>query len=311
LRYNALVLRAFDPDQGQLVPCEVGTRAPWIHARDPSRAELDALAEQFGLPVAVLGHALDVDEIARVRHDESGATLVIVRVPWECPERGKAQPRSTALGIVVGKGRIVTITQDDPDVLEPLLARGRPQLDPPVQFVVTVVHVAAERFFTHLRGIEERIDSLEAKIEDELHNRVILELLAEQKNLVHLASALTANRIMLEQLREHAPKSVHGNIEDALVELNQAIEKTRVERDGLAQTMNAFTSIVSNNLNYVMKFLTALTIVLTLPMVISSAYGMNVALPGERLPGMFWYLNGLTAVITLAVTVWFWLKRWL
>jgi magnesium transporter len=258
-----------------------------------------------------LGHALDVDEVARVAIDESGVMFVIVRVPWLCQVGKHAMPRSTAFGIATGKKRVVTITHDDAEIVESLVARASRGLDASLGFAVWVVHAAAERFLHHLRGIEERIDRLESKIESELHNQVILELLAEQKNLVHLATALRANKIMLEQLGEHAPKALHATIEDAMIELRQAIETAQVERDMLTQTMSAFTSIVSNNLNDAMKFLTALTIVLTVPTIVGALWGMNVELPAAQQTLAFWYLVGGASVMSGLIALLFWRRGWL
>jgi magnesium transporter len=305
------VLRAFDRDVGNLVPCAPTTSAEWIHARDPSAEELEGIAAELGVSPRLLEHALDVDEVARVAEDANGVILVIVRVPW-LQDAGKRQmPRSSAFGIAVGDKRVVTITRDDTDVLEPLVARASAGFDASLLFAVWVVHAAAERFLFHLRGIEERIDRLEAKIEAEFHNGVILELLDEQKNLVHLTTALRANKIMTERLGECAPKAAHASIADATIELRQAIEIAQVEHDMLAQTMSAFTSIVSNNLNDAMKFLTALTIVVTVPTIVGSLWGMNVSLPGDDLSTAFWYLLMLATGVSGLLALLFWRRGWL
>jgi magnesium transporter len=305
------VLRAFDSDVGNLVPCGPETRAEWIHVRDPSAEELDGIAQELGIPARVLGHALDVDEVARVTTDPSGVIFVIVRVPWLCAVDSVEMPRSTAFGIAISKKRVITVARDDSEILELLVARATHGIDVSAGFAVWVVHAAAERYLHHLRGIEERIDRLESNIENELHNGVILELLAEQKNLVQLVTALRANKIMLEQFRERAPKSMHASIEDAMIELRQAIETGQVERDMLTQTMSAFTSIVSNNLNDAMKFLTALTIVLTVPTIVGALWGMNVALPVEEQAYAFWYLLGGASVVSGVIALLFWRRGWL
>jgi magnesium transporter len=305
------VIRAFDPDVGNLVPCGPETEAEWIHARDPSADELDGVAADIGVSPRLLAHALDVDEVARVTVDPGGVVFVIVRVPWMGRSGTTEMPRSTAFGIAIAKKRVVTVTRDDAEIIEPLIERASRGLDPSPGFAVWVVHAAAERYLHHLRGIEERIDRLEAKIESELHNGVIFELLAEQKNLVQLVTALRANKIMLEQFSERAPKTLHATIEDAMIELRQAIETGQVERDMLAQTMSAFTSIVSNNLNDAMKFLTALTIVLTVPTIVGALWGMNVQLPLAQQSLAFWILVGAAGVLSGVLALLFWRRGWL
>ena len=304
------MLRAFDGEIGNLVPCDEETRASWIHARDPTRAEIDAVAARLAVSPDMLEQALDADGVARVC-EASGALLIVLRVPWICGAETENAVSSTAFVILVGDETVATVTRDEGDMLEAIVARVADRFEPSIQFAVAAIRVVARSFLQHLRGIEERIDHLEVKIENDLSNKTIVALLLEQKNLIHLESALEADKIVIDELRKRIPGGAHGDLDDATNEVKQAIAIARVERDVLAQTMSAFGSIVSNNLNDAMKFLTSVTIVLMVPTMVAGFWGMNVALPAEDLPLAFWGLMAGTAVACALTTFVLWRRGWL
>jgi magnesium transporter len=305
------VLRAFDREIGNLVPCDRDTRASWIHARDPSRDEIDAVAARVGVSAHALERAVDPDGVARVSEASSGALLLVLRVPWLCGAESENAVRSTAFVILIGESMVATVTRDDGDILEAIVRRVADGFEPSIQLAVATIRVVAEAFLHHLRAIEERIDHLEVKIENDLTNKTIVALLLEQKNLIQLESALAADKIVIDELRKRIPDRSHGDLDDAMNEVMQAIATARVERDVLAQTMSAFGSIVSNNLNDAMKFLTSVTIVLMVPTIVAGFWGMNVALPVEQLPVAFWLLLAGTAVASALTTFVLWRRGWL
>jgi magnesium transporter len=305
------VLRAFDPEIGNLVPCDEDTRAPWIHARDPTRAEVDAVAARLGVSSQLLDRALDPGGVARVSEASGGTVLIVLRVPWICGAERENAVSSTAFVILIGENTVATVTRDDGVMLEALVRRVADRFEPSMELAVAALRVVAETFLHHLRGIEERIDHLEVKIENDLSNRTIVALLLEQKNLIHLEGALAADKIVIEELRTRLPDGSHGDLDDATNAVMQAIAAARVERDVLAQTMSAFGSIVSNNLNDAMKFLTSVTIVLMVPTIVAGFWGMNVALPVEQLPLAFWFLVAGTVVASALTTFVLWRRGWL
>jgi magnesium transporter len=140
-------------------------------------------------------------------------------------------------------------------------------------------------------------------------------LLRYQKALVHFTTALASDAIMLERLARDA----HDNLfnldrdlmDDVTVEFRQAIEMTKIQEEILSQMMDAFASIISNNLNVVVKVLTALTIVLTIPTMVASFYGMNVNLPGQHHPAAFLGTVLISLLGAAILALWFWRKRWL
>jgi len=148
-----------------------------------------------------------------------------------------------------------------------------------------------------------------------LRNREVLELLKYQKSLTYFTTALKANQLMMDRLQKGQMFKMFPDdedlLEDALTEIGQAIEMTNISSGILSQMMDAFASIISNNLNAVMKFLASVTIILALPTLVASIYGMNVTLPLSGHPSAFWGVLGFAVVVSLLVVVIFWRRDWL
>ncbi|MCC6337079.1 MAG: magnesium transporter CorA family protein [Myxococcales bacterium] len=284
----------------------------WVHAAAPGAEERRAL-EAAGIAPALLAYALDPDEVARVDHDGACA-LVVLRVP--APGNGDGVPfRTTTLGVIFREGLVVTVSAGGAELAAALAARQG--LDPSRtnHFVLNLVGVCAANYLAHLRDIERAVDTLEEELEASLRNREVLGLLKYQKALVHFTTGLEANELMLSRLPKDARFAVSAEdqalLEDAQVELRQALQMTRITEEILSQMMDAFASIISNNLNVVMKVLTALTLVLTFPTMVASFYGMNVDLPLQHHPLAFFFVLLGSFTVAGAVAFFFWRKRWL
>jgi magnesium transporter len=292
------VLLAYDAASRSLLPCGQPTGAQWIHASDPSPEELAWIHEWMKIPESLLAHALDVDEIARVDRDGK-ERLVVVRVPHH-------PARAIAFGVVLDGGRVLTIVRQENELAQ--IVAGRCDLDPAQheRFLLTVVLCAAERFLTLVRAIDRDVGELEEKLQESLRNEEVHGLLLQQKALVHFMTALSSNRIMMDRLRRDAAFKFDMDLfDDVEVELHQASEMVTVSNHILSETMDAFASIISNNLNVVMKALTSLTLLATIPTVIASFYGMNVGLPGQHGAAAFAFVvvGSLAVVAVVAVAL--------
>ena len=152
------------------------------------------------------------------------------------------------------------------------------------RFVLHLLLLTAQRYLFHLADINRAVDGAEDRLQRSLRNQELLELLRYQKSLVYFTTALKANELMLQRLQRSRMFDAYPDdedlLEDALTEMQQAIEVVGITGSILAGMMDAFASIISNNLNAVMKFLASVTIVLSFPTILASLYGMNVALPG-------------------------------
>jgi len=308
------MLSAWSTTHHRLEPVAPGAplaSARWLHAHAPTAAEREVLGG-LGVPASFLEHALDINELARIDHDD-GARLVVVRVPW--PAAAADEPWRTApIGVIVVAGHLVTVGAADDDTLTHV---GLPSLEgaDPTRFVLRLLERVAAAFLADLQAIDRAVDEVENRLQDAQENIHIRELLRLQKSLVHFEIALKSNQMMLGRLRRDSrfPRdaSDDGLFDDVEVELAQAAEMTTISVNILSGMMDAFASIISNNLNVVMKRLTSLTLLVSIPTVVASFYGMNVMLPLAQHPLAFALTLVGSLAIVVGVAVAFRQRRWL
>ncbi len=212
-------------------------------------------------------------------------TLVILRVPRYQGETSDIPYTTVPLGIIQTDRVVVTVCSFESDLIRGL-TNGRVRnlsTSKRNRFLLHIFLVAAQQYLTYLRAINKTVDVLEDKLQLSLRNREVLELLKYQKSLTYFTTALKANELMMARLQKSQLFRMYPDdedlLEDALTEIGQAIEMTNISSGILSAMMDAFASIISNNLNVVMKFLASVTIILALPSLVASIYGMNVDLP--------------------------------
>jgi len=287
----------------------------WADAVNPTAEEVDRL-KALGVPAHFLKHALDLGERPRVEHEQN-TTLIVLRLPVARGTEAEVPYQTLPLGIILTDRMIVTACRVQENLAHMLLARQQESVSTTQhsRFLLQLFFGVAETYLEQLAEINEAVEALEDRLEQSLQNREVLGLLRYQKSLTYFITALRSNRLMLERLRrshlfEGAPQDLEL-LEDVLTETEQAIEITGIASDILSQMMDAFASIISNNLNVVMKFLAVVTVVLSVPTLIASLYGMNVGLPGEEHPLVFVAIVAVSAAISLLLLWLFRRKNWL
>ena len=297
-------------EQG-LQQVEQPTKGCWINAVGPSPEEINQLVE-WGFDPDLITYSLDLDEMAHLEKDEDdGYTFVLVRIPYYQGDLSDIPFSTAPLGIIILKGELVaTICRFDSDIVRVLgnskyrgLRTGKRY-----RFVLYALLETATRFLSNLREINKTVEILEDKLQKSTRNHELLELLKYQKSLTYFISSLRSNELMLERLHRAKMFNQYEDdqelLEDVMTENQQALQMTRIASDILSSMMDAFASIISNNVNTVMKVLTALTIILSLPTMITSFYGMNVGLPlgGHPLAYLFILIVSLVLVgITILI----------
>jgi len=286
----------------------------WISAIDPRPEEIEQL-EEWGIEPELITYSLDLDEMARVERDE-GYTLILLRIPRLQDENQDIPYITIPMGIVIKDNFIATICRHPNDISR-ILTNGKYRgfkTAKRYRFVLYVLLETATRYLAHLRDINRAVDHIEDQLQKSTRNRELLELLKYQKCLVYFTTALRSNEVMMERLQRMKMFNQYGEdedlLEDVLTENQQAIQTTNIQTEILSSTMDAFASIISNNLNVVMKALAALTIILNLPTIIASFYGMNVALPGEGHPLAFLSIFGIAIGMTAIATFIFYKRDW-
>jgi len=231
--------------------------------------------------------------------------------------RRRRGPYTTApLGIILTRDHVVTVARVQNGVMHGLLSGRVRGLSTVKQnrFVLHLLLVTAQKYLAYLRDLNRSVDTIEDRLQASLRNREVHELLKHQKSLVYFTTALKQNELMLRRLQrsklfESYPED--GELlDDVMTEVQQAIEMTDISSNILSNMMDAFASIISNNLNVVMKFLASVTIVMSVPTMVASFYGMNVALPLASYPYAFAMTLGVSLVISLLVVLVFRKKDW-
>lgn len=272
----------------------------WINVIDPTTDEIEWLTS-IGLPQDFVTYPLDVDERARTEREDDGTLLVLLRVPYFQGVRADVPYITIPLGVITNSKFIVTICRRPNDILQEF-ASGRVrnlETGKRNRFILRLLLSAASRYLSYLREIDRIIDGVEDQLQRSQRNRELLELLKYQKSLVYFTTALKSNELMMERLQRWQFFRMYEEdedlLEDVITENQQAIEMTNISTNILSSTMDAFASIISNNLNVVMKFLASATIVVSLPTIVYSFFGMNVDLPFQNL--------GFASTIILAVSL--------
>ncbi|HVJ16627.1 MAG TPA: magnesium transporter CorA family protein, partial [Polyangiaceae bacterium] len=249
---------------------------------DPHEKEWAELASNSALPDEFVRHSLDPDERTRFHCTES-AMLLVLRVPTTNSASGL--PFATApLGLILANGNLYAVSAVESSVLSDLRQLSAEVASwPRHRLILHALRLTADAYLHDLAAINAAVDGLEDRLREALENRAVLEILKYQKSLVYFTTALHSLEQLVERLQKtpefHLPEAALQTSEEVLIEIRQALEVATVSRDILSEMMDAFASIISNNLNVVMKFMAAVTVILTLPVTVASFWGMNVPLP--------------------------------
>lgn len=286
----------------------------WINTINPTPDEIQQL-QAIGIPNDYITYPLDLDERSRTER-ENGELLIILRIPHFQGETSDIPYITIPLGIIVTEQYLVTVCKYNNDILQDFV-NGKVKgliTSKRLRFVLMLFLYTAGKFLAYLRQINKVVDSLEDQLQESTRNSEVLELLKYQKSLTYFTTALKSNELMMERLqRSQLFKTFPEDedlLDDVLTENQQAIEMTNISSNILSSMMDAFASIISNNLNSVMKLLASITIVLSVPTMIASFYGMNVHVPFESHPYAFLFTLGLSFAISLTVVYIFWKHDW-
>jgi magnesium transporter len=283
----------------------------WVKAVDPTPEEIQKLVD-WGIDADYINYSLDLDEMPRMERDEE-YTFILLRIPHSQPE-SDIPFITIPLGIMIKGNTVVTICRYDKEMFK-ILANGKYRLlktGKRYRFALYIFLETATRYLMHLREINRMTEAIEDQLQKSTRNREVLELLKYQKSLTYFATALRSNEVMMERVQRTQIFNYYEDdqdlLEDVLTENQQAIQMTNINTEILSSMMDAFASIISNNLNGVMKALAAITIIINVPAVVAAFYGMNVALPGETHPLAFLTVIGISLALT-AIAIFIFYKR--
>jgi magnesium transporter len=286
----------------------------WVKVVDPTPEEIQKLVG-WGIDTEYVNYSLDLDEMPRLERDDD-YTFILIRIPHRQPD-SDIPYIAIPLGIMIKGNMIVTICRHDKEMFK-VLANGKYRLlktGKRYRFALYIFLETATRYLTHLREINRMTEAIEDKLQQSTRNREVLELLKYQKSLTYFATALRSNEVMMERVQRTQMFNQYEEdqdlLEDVLTENQQAIQMTNIATDLLAALMDAFASIISNNLNSVMKILAAITIITALPGTVGTFFGMNVPLPvSDTNPFSFLLILGISIALSAIATIIFYKRDW-
>lgn len=266
---------------GGYVEIDKPQKGCWINVTNPTDAQLYKLTDEFGLPSDLINDILDQDERPRIEFDHHW-TLIIIRIPVIVENNGV--PFNTIpLGIFITDGFTLTLCSQNNEILpidKPSPFRDQyHEITDNINFILRLFLRSGSLYLSYLKQINKMTSLIEQDLEKSIKNKELNKLLKMEKCLVYFITSIKANEIVLAKLRNSKKITTEINtdlLEDAFIENKQALEMAQIYSDIQSGMMDAFASVISNNLNVVMKQLTLISIILMIPTLIASMFGMNV-----------------------------------
>jgi len=278
---------------------------------NPDEQERKYLVETLKLDEHTLASSLDPDELARLEFEPDHVAIIYKR-PRNYSNEDEFVFRVASTGLFLFADRLVIVVSDDAPLFE---GKHFSKVASLHDLVLRMIYMSIFHFVGHLKVINAISDSLEEQIAASMQNKYLLNLFSLEKSLVYYLNAINSNAKLVERLKNSASKIgfTAENVEfidDIVIENHQCYEQAEIYSNILASMMDARVSIVSNNLNWLMKTLTIITIAIMLPTLVVSIFSMNVEFPGRQHPWMFWIIIVLAGLSVISVRLmWRW-KRW-
>ncbi len=286
----------------------------WVHLLRPSEEEIKIVRDKLNIEDEAMRAALDEEETVRIEVEDF-YTLVIVDIPIVRPEQTSFLYTTVPLAIIMTQKNIVTICLEETSILEDFWNKTVKGFDTckRSRFLLQILYRNASKYLQYLRQIDKAQTQVENALHKSMKNSELIQMLKIEKSLVFFSTSLKANEAMLEKMMKFNMIKKYPDdmelLEDVIIENKQAIEMGNIYRDILSGTMDAFASVISNNLNIVMKFLASITIVLSVPTLLASLWGMNVDVPFQDDPGGFLWVVVISVVASLVAVVILWKKK--
>ena len=292
--------------------------ANWINVTPPfQQQEIDNLSKQLNIPIDLLTDTLDIEERARYEN-EDGVKLVILKTPVENKSLNESDAYFITIPIAViitERNQVVTVNSFENVAIRRFLttfAKRHPER--PTMMVLKIFEKVVMDFMETLKEVNHRRNVMEQKLYDSNRNEELLALMRVQKSLVYFTTALRSNELLLMKMERtnflNCDQDEREFLGDLIIEFSQALEMADNYSNILTSTMDAYASIINNNMNLVIKRLTSITIILTVPGTVAAFFGMNVKFPGESTVGGLYASLIISVIIAFGASYYFAKKKW-
>lgn len=286
----------------------------WVNVECPDNDDFQFLTQDLQVPESFLEDIADVDERPRTE-TEGNWLLTILRIPMQSNQRGV--PFITVpIGIITNDEIVISVCYHHTELIPDFIQHTRRKgivVNNKLDLILRIIHSSAVWFLKYLKQINNDVATAEKELEKSIRNEDLLRLMKLQKTLVYFNTSIRGNEVMIGRLRNIFQDTNYLNLElleDVIIELKQAYNTVNVYSDILTGTMDAFASIISNNVNAIMKRMASLSITLMIPTLIASFYGMNVDVHLDSFPHAFITILIFSVVLSTITFVWFRKIRW-
>ena len=279
----------------------------WINLTAPTLEECADISEQFGMDIADVRAALDNEESSRISIEDT-YTLVLVDIPSAEVRNNRHSYTTIPLGILMTEEVVITVCAEETAVLRTFVEQRVREFSTKKQmrFTYQILYNACMVYQSLLRSIDHKRTEIEERIDQNTEDVDLIDLHELESNLVYFATSLRANGVVLDRLSRYGNLRKYNEdlelLEDVVIENKQAIEMTQIYRDIIKGTRELMSTVINNRLNNAMKYLAAITIVMSIPTIISGLWGMNVSgkwMPLSNTPFGF----GILCMVTLAICI--------
>lgn len=278
----------------------------WVNVLPPlKQEEFIKLSEDLEIPIDFLSDSLDIDERSRYEEDDN-VRLIVIKTPTENHSFNDSDANyiTIPISIILTHNQIVTVNSfDNPAIKKFLTSFQHRQPEKRGMMVLKIIEKVVQNFMDHLKEINHKRNVIEQRLYAANKNEQLLELMKIQKSLVYFVTALRSNELLLAKIQRTNFLKLNDEeieyLEDLMVDNSQALEMANIYTNILSSSMDAFASIIANNQNEVLKRLTIATIALTIPVLLASIFGMNLANGFENSPVAFYIISAISLVFCI------------
>ncbi len=277
----------------------------WIHLENPTDREIELIERVSGVSEDLLKAALDEEERGRIEIDD-GDTLVLFDIPTIEEEEDYYSYSTMPLGVVLTKNTIITVCLRENSVIHTLMSGRAKSVDTSKKefFLYQLLYYTHVKYLQYLRQIDRSSQRIQTELHKATKNKELIQLLDLEKSLVYFSTSLRGNSIVIEKATKLSKKLDDESeelLEDVVIENRQAIDMCKNYQDILASTMSTYASVISNNQNSIMKTLTIMTVIISVPTLFASFWGMNTGVPFEGKGYGFYIVLALSVVVASLV----------
>ena len=298
-------------ENGVLCQVDKVCRGCWVSAVEPDEKEQAFLQTEMGIVPEFVRASLDAQETSYIdKNEETGQILVIVDYPEQDHESARKMTSYITLpvGVILLEGCIVTIANQSNTTVEMLESGKIKDLDTryKTRFLLQVLLLISQEYLAYLRQIEKQSTQIEQRLYKSMKNRELIHMLELDKSLVYFSTSLKGDELTLKKIMRFKEIPLYDEdedlLDDVMIEIKQAIEMSEIYSNINSRTSEGFSNVINNNMNVIMKRLTVITIVMSIPNMVYGFYGMNVT----GLPVPFaWFPMAVSIILSILCWVYF------